>query len=70
MKALTVYAKFSEDLSVIRTDSLIGFVGPKYFLSGQKFSTTDRAVIKKINYGTRHGTHQTFAPEKDHSLSV
>ena len=45
-----VCAKLSEDLSVIQTD--------------KKFYTTDHPCIKKINYGTSHGTLQTFGLEK------
>ena len=43
---VTVCAKLSEDLSVIRSDRLIGFVCPKYFLSDQKVSTC--TIIVKV----------------------
>jgi hypothetical protein len=39
-----VCAKLSEDLSIIRSDRLIGFVCPKYFLSDRKIST----IIVKV----------------------
>ena len=43
---VTVCAKLSEDLSVIRSDRLIGFVCPKYFLSDRKVSTC--TIIVKV----------------------
>ena len=41
---VTVCVKLSEDLSVIRSDRLIGFVCPKYFLFDRKVST----IIVKV----------------------